>query len=129
MRKRPATSIERYRVTTGFFGTPRGSRNGKFECPGGIVVIASDGEAWKQYGLPGDPWEHVSVSLRDRCPTWEELDAIKDQFWDSSETVIQLHVPKDVHVNCHPFCLHLWKPPYDVQLPPALAVGPLTKAE
>jgi hypothetical protein len=40
-----------------------GSNNGAFRVPGGLRVIASDGEGW----------DHVSVSLPDRCPTWEEM--------------------------------------------------------
>ena len=39
-------------------------------------------------------WEHVSVSLPDRCPTWEEMCFIKDLFWNSDECVVQYHPPK-----------------------------------
>lgn len=35
--------------------------------PGAIAIIAS----W------GGGWEHVSVSLARRCPTWEEMCIIK----------------------------------------------------
>jgi hypothetical protein len=54
-------------------------------------------------------WEHVSVSLPDRCPTWEEMCRVKGLFWRDDEAVIQIHPPKDIHINHHPFCLHLWR--------------------
>lgn len=67
--------------------------------PGAIAIIAS----W------GGGWEHVSVSLSRRCPTWEEMCIIKDIFWDDEECVVQYHPPKSEYVNVHPYCLHLWK--------------------
>lgn len=94
-------------------------RNGCFAIPyrDGIVlnVVASDGMGW----------EHVSVSLPDRCPTWEEMCFIKDVFWEEYETVIQYHPPKKDYVNCHPYCLHMWKPVgKKFPKPPTLFVGP-----
>lgn len=53
-------------------------------------------------------WGHVSVSMRDRCPTWEEMCFIKDLFWDEHETVVQFHPPKSDYVNVAKYCLHLW---------------------
>ena len=54
--------------------------NGAFAIPlpSGVIVnvIASDGSDWHECDLPGVPWEHVSVSLPRRCPTWEEMDAV-----------------------------------------------------
>lgn len=58
----------------------------------------------------GMGWDHVSVSLDNRCPTWEEMDFVKRLFWNDDECVMQLHVPRTAHINVHPFCLHLWKP-------------------
>lgn len=55
-------------------------------------------------------WEHVSVSLPHRTPTWNEMDLVKNAFWREDETVMQLHVPRDEHVNFHRYCLHLWRP-------------------
>ena len=55
-------------------------------------------------------WDHVSVSLEHRCPTWEEMCWVKGIFWHEHESVIQYHPAKDEYVNCHKFCLHLWKP-------------------
>ena len=66
---------------------------------GEVVIIAS----W------GGGWEHVSVSLKKRCPTWDEMCMIKDIFWSDDECVVQFHPHKSEYVNTHPYCLHLWK--------------------
>lgn len=71
-----------------------------------LQVVASD-----QIG-----WEHVSVSRKDRCPTWEEMCQVKDLFWGEDDCVIQYHPPKSEYINNHPYCLHLWRP-IDVELP------------
>lgn len=84
---------------------------------------------------PNLRWEHVSVSLRvsktsrtsemvKRCPTWEEMCWVKDQFWHAHEAVMQLHPPANEYVNNHPYCLHLWRPlDVKIPLPPAVMVG------
>ena len=69
-------------------------------------------------------WDHVSVSREDRCPTWEEMDAIKRLFFRDDEVVVQLHVPPAEHINLHPRCLRLWRPQgFDLPLPDPAMVG------
>jgi hypothetical protein len=64
-------------------------------------------------------WEHVSVSLRNRTPTWEEMSFVKNLFWKDDETVIQFHPKKSEYINRHPYVLHLWrKIGQDYELPP-----------
>ena len=62
----------------------------------------------------GGHWDHVSVKARDskgtRTPTWDEMCFIKDLFFQSQETAMQLHPPKSEYVNVHPHVLHIWKP-------------------
>ena len=68
---------------------------------------------------------HVSVSAKDRCPTWGEMCWVKDQFWGPEECVIQYHPPRSRYVNAHPFCLHLWRPVgLDLPQPPEWALAP-----
>jgi hypothetical protein len=55
-------------------------------------------------------WDHISVSLPNRCPTWEEMDYIKHMFFKENEVAFQYHVTKENHINIHPNCLHLWRP-------------------
>lgn len=79
-----------------------------------LYAIASDGEGW----------EHVSVSLHNRCPTWEEMNFVKNLFWDEDDVVIQYHPAKQDYVNNHPYCLHMWRPiGVDLPVPDSLLVG------
>ena len=75
----------------------------------------------------GEGWEHVSVSIPsyDRCPTWEEMCFVKDQFWnDPEDVVIQYHPAKKDYVSQHEFCLHLWrKKNQNFETPPSVLVG------
>ena len=109
------------RLRTGEYGSNDDcGNNGAFFIPSRklgnapYMVIASDGEGW----------EHVSVSLPNRCPTWDEMCFIKSIFWDSADCVMQLHPPQQDWVNNHSFCLHLWRPVgVDIPRPPAWMVG------
>jgi hypothetical protein len=75
-----------------------------------LRMIVSNGDYKAARVGPEYAWEHVSVSIENRCPTWEEMDYVKDLFWKPDECVMQLHVPKAEHKNCHQYCLHLWRP-------------------
>jgi hypothetical protein len=112
----------RYRLRVGPYGSSEADgNNGVFSVPPvqslskiSLRVIASDG---------GD-WEHVSVSLPSRCPTWDEMCAIKALFWDGQDCVMQFHPPESEYVNNHRFCLHLWRPVgRDFETPPRWMVG------
>lgn len=95
---------EKWRITTGRLASDASyGTAGAFRIPIGttyLSVIVSDGEGW----------EHVSVSHTSHIPTWEEMCAIKDLFWDEEDVVIQYHPRKSEYVtNCRT-CLHLWRP-------------------
>jgi hypothetical protein len=94
------------------FCIEKGVDGGAFLIPfrgRGLAVIASNDGGW----------EHVSVSLKNRCPNWEEMCFIKSMFWDEKEYVMQLHPPKSKHLNIHQYCLHLWKPlNQEIPIPP-----------
>lgn len=90
-----------------------------------LCCIASDGYGWQEQGMPLPAWEHVSVSTPIRTPTWKEMCWVKAIFWDDEDTVMQLHPPKSEWVNCHEFCLHLWRPiGIQIPRPPNETVGP-----
>jgi len=76
--------------------------------------IRRNGDLWtptiKVMAATGDGWDHVSASLPHRCPTWGEMDALFRLFFREGETAVQFHVPRKQHVNCHEFCLHIWRP-------------------
>lgn len=106
---------ERYRVRSGELASCfLDGNNGLFRI-GQMTIIASDGEGW----------EHVSVSFVNRCPTWEEMCAVKNVFWPVEDAVVQFHPAKADYVNHHPYCLHMWRPTDGgFPVPPAWMVGP-----
>lgn len=121
--------LDKYRLKVGNYASQPGDRFGGFIIPCGTVllsVIATDGN-WKALGIDKEySWQHVSVSTSSRCPTWSEMDYIKNLFWKPDEVVMQLYVGKSDHINIHNYCLHLWKPNSDLEkeipLPPKGAV-------
>jgi len=85
---------------------------------GNLLIIASSGMEW----------DHVSVSLEDRCPTWEEMELVKRMFFYPDEVCYQLHVAEEEHISCMPNCLHIWRPQNEkIPIPPPILVGPKSK--
>ena len=112
------TVPEKYRIKSGPWASNESyGNNGAFWVKtkkGVFTVIASD-----QMG-----WEHVSVSLPSRCPTWEEMCFIKSLFWSEDDCVIQYHPPKSDYVNNHQYCLHMSRPiEQSLPTPPSFMVG------
>lgn len=83
-----------------------GDSTGGFFALNNLRIIASS----------GDGWDHVSVSLPNRCPTWDEMCRVKRLFFHEDECVIQYHPPEEDYVNHNEFVLHMWKP-HDVKIP------------
>ena len=68
-------------------------------------------------------WQHVSVSLKNRCPNWKEMCFIKDLFFEDHETVVQFHPAKKDYVNIAENCLHLWRcTTKEFPMPPKICV-------
>ena len=100
------------------------------------VILGVDGGAFKVPHRPtnvvlhvimstGFGWDHVSVSLKNRCPNWPEMEHVKRVFFRDDETAMQLHVPPAEHINHHPYTLHLWRPlEAEIQRPPGWMVAP-----
>jgi hypothetical protein len=88
------------------------------EGRGGCYVIVSpyNGAKLRVIAANDAGWDHVSVSLPHRCPSWQEMEHIKRAFFRKDEWAMQLHAPPSKHINCHPYCLHLWRP-HDVSIP------------
>jgi hypothetical protein len=126
--------VSRYRVRQGPMASEDDiGNNGAFMLPilkrgDGTVLIDTVGPESFVLGLivsDGEGWDHVSVSLPNRCPTWAEMCLIKDLLFEKEETVMQLHPPRSQYVNCHSYCLHLWRPQNrSIPLPPSYMVGP-----
>lgn len=108
---------DEYEQYAGVFRVPcKGTRKG-------LLVIASAG------AMPNQPpeyaWDHVSVSLPMRCPTWEEMEQVKRLFFLPGETAMQLHVDTGEHISNHRYCLHIWRPTdgREIPQPPSIMVG------
>lgn len=84
-----------------------------------------DGQPMRVIASSGCGWEHLSVSRHSRCPNWPEMCHVKALFFDPEEAVVQFHPPRSIYVNCHPHCLHLWRPTdREIHMPPPELVGP-----
>lgn len=95
--------IEKFRFLDHGYG-PGDKRNGAF-----VVPSPETNEPLRILASAGCGWDHVSVSLEDRCPTWAEMEHIKKLFLGDA-VAMQLHMPESDHVNNHPFTLHIWRP-------------------
>lgn len=111
----------KYRIRTGPLGSDDSIGNlGAFQIP----VSAKSKRCFKVISSDEAGWEHVSVSLPDRTPTWDEMCGIKAMFWDADDCVIQYHPPVSEYINNHPHCLHLWRPVGEgIPMPPKWMVG------
>ena len=121
MRQKFKKEVERARVLEGEYASQHGDRFGAFflvhpRTDARLKVLASD-------GTDEIPWDHVSVSCKIRCPTWEEMAWVKDCFWDKEECVVQYHPARSTYVNQHEFCLHMWRPTnFEMPMPPVECV-------
>ena len=120
------TAPERYRVTSGACASSAADGNdGVFRIPlghslssGFLLAFATESTAW----------EHVSVSMSHRAPTWAEMCAVKSLFWGDHDVVVQFH-PSAANVqNSHPYVLHLWRPIGPGIPTPPFDIRPLVKA-
>lgn len=91
---------------------------------GGVFLVSHRGARLRIIASIGEGWDHVSVSMATRCPSWAEMSAVHRTFFLPDEAAFQLHVPEADHVNLHPHCLHLWRPQdQPVPRPPRWMVG------
>ncbi len=96
---------ERYRAKHPLdFKHKKGDPFGWFMIPsnkdGRMIAVQAD--------ATHNEWEHISCSMRNRCPTWEEMCYLKNLFWDESQIAVQFHPAKEDYVNVAKFCLHIW---------------------
>lgn len=119
MRKTLDGELEAARILTGPYAS-----DASYGPSGAFLIRGPRSKVLRIVASDGSEWEHVSVSTDTRVPRWQEMCFVKDLFWYDDETVIQFHPARSEYVNCHPYCLHLWRPPYPIPLPPSIFVGP-----
>ncbi len=111
--------VEKCRVKIGPYASDK-----SFKCNGAFFGVEHNGEKFTVLSSDGEGWEHVSVSLQHRTPTWEEMCHFKGLFFKDEEAVVQYHPPKSAHINIHNHCLHLWRPlKAEMPMPPVMMVG------
>ena len=72
----------------------------------------------------GAGWEHCSVSMPTRCPSWEQMCVMKELFWKDDEWCVEYHPAKEDYISNHPYCLHIWRPVKEnIPTPPSIMVG------
>ena len=67
---------------------------------------------WDEELDDGKGVEHVSVSLRDRCPTMDEMLTVIDIFWEENVSISLYQSPDigDVEItHRHPYCVHAFR--------------------
>lgn len=95
-----------------------------------VIDSGDDGLALRMDGLCiiaswGGGWDHVSVSMRDRTPTWDQMQQVRRACFRDDEWVVQYSPPPSAHINIHPNCLHMWRPQAEqMPVPPSWMVGP-----
>lgn len=132
---RDLTTLDEYRIRKGpvvdLWGGFAGDETcGAFQIPTrttnrGLSTAMTGSYKIRVIVSGSEGWDHISVSLPTRCPTWEEMEHIKRMFFEDDACCMQLHVPVSEHISCHPFCLHIWRP-HDaaIPMPPPIFVAP-----
>lgn len=68
-------------------------------------------------------WDHVSVSLPNRTPNYQEMKLVKRIFFEKTETAIEYHPAESDYISVNDNVLHLWRPQdVDIPMPPSIMV-------
>lgn len=71
-----------------------------------------------------DGWEHLSVSGKNKVPSYEIMCKLKDICFKDEETCVEYHPAKSEYVNNAEYTLHIWKPKgHDIEHPNSILVG------
>ena len=69
-------------------------------------------------------WEHLGVSFKNKIPSWECMQEMKELFFTDDEECFQIHPKADNYVNNNEYTLHIWRPIEGMkQIPPSILVG------
>jgi hypothetical protein len=116
--------LDGYRITDPRLLRRWGGWAGDETCGGFCIASPIDGGELTVIASSGEGWDHVSVSRKNRCPNWPEMEHVKRLFFRDDEVAMQLHVAVKDHISQHPFCLHIWRPQSGaIPLPPSIFVG------
>lgn len=65
----------------------------------------------------GQLWQHVSISRKNRLPTWQDIRRVKDLMIGADEKAIMVLPKQAEYVNAHPYCMHLFCNRFNDPLP------------
>ena len=69
-------------------------------------------------------WEHLAVSFKNKIPSWECMQEMKELCFYDDEECFQLHPKADNYINNNQYTLHIWRPTEGMkQIPPSIFVG------
>ena len=69
-------------------------------------------------------WEHLCISHKNKIPSWNTMQEMKELFFEPEEVCFQLHPANSEYINNHEYCLHIWRPLEEkIPLPPTILVG------
>lgn len=68
-------------------------------------------------------WEHLSVSMPSKTPSWDQMCVMKEIFFEDEEECFEYHPKKSDYVNIHPHCLHIWRPVIQERLNAYASIG------
>jgi hypothetical protein len=115
---RDLTLLDDFRLRTQWvlenFGSYGDDKNGAFRLP-----MPGQTTLLRVVAASGEGWDHISVSLPNRTPTWAEMDHAKRRFFKDDELAWEYHMPPNEHISIHPYTLHIWrKHGFTMPLPP-----------
>ncbi len=105
--------------------------NSKFDYKkeGRFVFKLDESSCLYAFAIDNFGWDHIGAyvvyfDLRKkpyRIPTAEEMEFLKNAFFEQDEVVIEVHPKKEDYVNINEYMLHLWRPNReDLPLPPSV---------
>jgi hypothetical protein len=78
----------------------------------GLFLVPMNGQIWEVMLSDGWGWRHLSVTnaQKRQLPPWEIMTRMKETFFADDAWVVMFVPPKEVYINDHPYCHHLWEP-------------------
>jgi hypothetical protein len=99
----PLHPAESYRIRYGRLGSDE-----SFEANGYFLVPYKDEYLLCLISDAGG-WDHVNISLPHRTPNWNEIEFVRDTFFDAKDVVVIYSPPRLKPFLSNPNHIHLWR--------------------
>lgn len=87
-----------------------------YESTFGLKVLVTAEDRGPETGV----WLHVSLSRRNKLPSWSDVREVKDIFIGRERCAMHMIPPEEFYINLHPHTLHLWSRLDAPTVPPLL---------